>query len=96
MMNFTYDKFQTKVDDLVDTIAKSGYSPTVVVGVQRGGLVPATYLSHKLGVPLQVLDLEVGFKEKHNLDYSAILLVDDICDTGQTLLKANWQKKYWY
>lgn len=46
--------------------------------VQRGGFIPATILSHKLGLPISTDMKDVG-------PYS--LIVDDISDTGTTLKK---------
>ena len=47
-----------------------------VMGIARGGLIPAVMLSHKLGVPYTQL---VG---------PNTLVVDDICDSGETLKDA--------
>ena len=44
-----------------------------VMGIARGGLIPAVMLSHKLGVPYT------------NLIDPNTLVVDDICDSGVTL-----------
>ena len=49
-----------------------------IFGFPRGGLVPAVILSHLLDTPL-ITDL-VG------KDASEVLFVDDICDTGQTII----------
>lgn len=87
-MYFTNEKFEAAINDLLISMLSTGYKPTVILGIQRGGLVAATYLSHRLNVPMQVLDLEVPFQRK-NLDYSSVLLVDDICDTGETLVSAH-------
>ena len=67
----------------------------VVVGVSRGGLVPATILSHMWGVELEVLHIRSyeGQTQKKpvwsrfDLDMTgkSVLVVDDICDTGETL-----------
>ena len=46
-----------------------------IYGIARGGLIPATMLSHKLGIP---------YSPQLSL---TSLIVDDICDSGQTLKK---------
>lgn len=46
-----------------------------VYGIPRGGLIPAVYISHRLGLPM------VETIGKHTL------VVDDICDSGVTLSK---------
>lgn len=47
---------------------------TGVYGLPRGGLVPAVMLSHELDIPF------LGSPAK------GCLIVDDICDTGESLL----------
>ena len=47
-----------------------------VMGIARGGLIPAVMLSHKLGVPYT------------NLVAPNTLVVDDICDSGKTIKEA--------
>lgn len=44
-----------------------------ITGIARGGLIPAVLLSHKTGIPYT---MTVG---------PNTLVVDDICDTGETL-----------
>ena len=53
-------------------------------GLVRGGLIPAVMLSHKLNIP---------FMDEDNDSDGYILIVDDICDTGQTL---EYYTKYQY
>jgi len=49
-----------------------------IYGIPRGGLVPAVMLSHRLGLPF-----EKSFMAIRNVP---ILLVDDINDTGETIV----------
>jgi hypoxanthine phosphoribosyltransferase len=69
-----------------------------IIGLKRGGLVPAVYLSHKLNVPMLVADITHELSKGDNLDWhddilpeippgSNILIVDDIIDSGYTLQK---------
>ncbi|MEW6722562.1 MAG: phosphoribosyltransferase [Candidatus Micrarchaeota archaeon] len=82
-----------KVDD---------FRPQVIVGLSRGGLVPARILSDVLGVH-QVMVLGVKFYKKMgethdfpqivqeintDLDGKDVLIVDDVADTGRSLLVA--------
>ena len=71
--------------------------PQCIVGLSRGGLVPAVRLSHMLNLPLEVInlslrdlktstDMELFTTQLANLDkYSSIAVVDDICDSGKTM-----------
>jgi len=66
-----------EIEELVDILGQKviGGAPYIenVHGIQRGGLIPAVLLSHKLNLPyVQAI-------------YPNTLVVDDICDTGNTL-----------
>tara|TARA_R100001480_G_scaffold2588_1_gene7223 strand:- start:586 stop:1041 length:456 start_codon:yes stop_codon:yes gene_type:complete len=52
-----------------------------IYGLPRGGLIPAVMLSHQLGIPMAKGDIGPN-----------TLIVDDICDSGETLDK--FVKKY--
>jgi len=77
----------TTIDYLVDKIElqvrKSEIQYNAVVGVLRGGLVPAVMLSHRLNLPMYILwpDSELGDS------CGRILIVDEIYDTGETIQK---------
>lgn len=72
-----------------------------IIAVSRGGLIPATILSHKLGLPIShVIHMSSyeGTEQKHTINDPIItpigkpqelsgvsLVVDDIIDSGNTL-----------
>lgn len=65
-----------------------------IVGLTRGGLMPAVILSHMLNIPMVAVQYSSkdghGDNKNHqnvlpDLDGKSILLVDDICDSGRTL-----------
>jgi len=70
------------IEDAIESIAykieKSGIEITCVCGVERGGLIPAVLLSHKMKIPYFTV---VPPKN------TGILLIDDICDSGETIIK---------
>ncbi|BEP18259.1 phosphoribosyltransferase [Pyrofollis japonicus] len=87
---------------LARKIKESGYKPTVVIAVARGGYVPARLLCDFLGVE-NLLSIQsqhwteaakaaeravIKFPYKVDLRGHRALLVDDIVDTGETLLLA--------
>ena len=68
-----WDDISILVDELCNTIAMSGVQIKSITGIERGGLIPAVMISHKLNIPY------VTKINKHTL------VVDDICDSGETL-----------
>lgn len=75
---------------------KSCIKPDVIVGISKGGMVPAVYAAYHLGVPLTCMG--VKSYNKHEQTYFGeitqypvlpiftknILVIDDINDTGYT------------
>lgn len=68
-----WDDITVLVDELCNTITSSGVQIKSITGIERGGLIPAVMISHKLNIP---------YTTKINKD---TLVVDDICDSGETL-----------
>jgi hypoxanthine phosphoribosyltransferase len=68
-----------EIDKMIDIISLKIINnyPEInsVLGIKRGGLIPAVMISHKLGIPL----VDQTFHDT--------LVIDDICDSGNTLLK---------
>ena len=69
----TWEEIEELVDLLCSQIVKSGYQITDIYGLQRGGLIPAVLISHKLGIPMTKGTIS-----------PTTLIVDDICDSGET------------
>jgi hypoxanthine phosphoribosyltransferase len=71
------------------------WQPTYIIGVGRGGLVPAVYLSHATGLPTLSCDLSSQVKDfadevlvrlaRRTVDGERLLFVDDINDSGRTI-----------
>tara|TARA_B100000989_G_C19525858_1_gene466836 strand:+ start:2358 stop:2801 length:444 start_codon:yes stop_codon:yes gene_type:complete len=61
---------------LIYKIKESNLEFKNIYGIPRGGLIPAVILSHKLNIPLAKEDIGPN-----------TLIVDDICDSGETLDK---------
>lgn len=69
----THEQFVLAIRELAKQIGKHDF--TNLYGIPRGGMVVAVYLSHYTGIPLtQVLSPDKD-----------VLVVDDICDTGDTI-----------
>lgn len=104
MKKIYYTDAQAKgqVLDIIRQMQQEDWKPDYVVGLTRGGLVPANLISQYLDVPLETL--KVSFRDSESGPESnlwmavdayfgkKILIVDDINDTGATL---NWIKQDW-
>ncbi len=71
------EEFDALINNLIQQLIDSGKKFDGVMGVCRGGLLPAVYISHALDIPLIF-----GIKDHHT---NNILVVDDVADTGKTL-----------
>ena len=90
-----YERFVADVETLARRLEGETWRPDFLVGVGRGGLVPAAYLSHRLDVPLLSVDHSSGdaaFADELLAKLAAksragthILIIDDINDTGSTI-----------
>jgi hypoxanthine phosphoribosyltransferase len=73
----SWQDVETAVERLAINITLSEKQITSIIGLPRGGLIPAVMLSHKLNIPFSTEDEGVG--------EGYTLIVDDICDSGITL-----------
>jgi len=105
IIDYGYGDFSSGIDHIVRSIKSSGWYPDYIVGIVRGGSVPAVYLSHKLKVPVVVVswntrDTTIFGKESNCWipedihKGKKVLVVDDIVDGGDTIreLLADWNK----
>ena len=76
-----WGELEVVTDRLCHLIKKSDYKFHNIFGLQRGGLIPAVMVSHNLGIPMAKGDIGPD-----------TLIIDDICDSGETLDK--FVKKY--
>ena len=81
---------------LCDMVEKTGFRPDNIIGIARGGIVPATIASHYVDCELLVYDWSLRDRKKRDikgLDKVAIrasggekfLIIEDIVDSGDTL-----------
>lgn len=71
----------------------SEIKPDMIVGIVRGGVVPALHLSHGLEVPMETVTWQTRDSNRQEInenvikaieDNRKVLFVDDINDTGKT------------
>jgi len=80
MKKVTWTKIEELCKKLAREVQESGIQFNAIYGIPRGGLVPATILSHLLDLPLLTTDPLICCRDQ------PVLLVDDINDTGNTLM----------
>jgi len=104
----TLKEIDGMLSKLVNIIRESKFEPDILIGISRGGLIPAALLSDKLGVDSEIIGVKYysGVKEtkekpeitQHilsNLNGKKVLIVDDVADRGHSLqlVKDYIQKK---
>ena len=98
---YSWEQVQGAVLEIARQMQIHNWRPDYVVGITRGGLVPANLISQYLAVPMETLKVSLrdGGEPESNLwmaedafNGKKILIVDDINDTGATF---NWIMKDW-
>lgn len=90
-----YEQFLADVDGVAEKLGADSWRPDFLVGIGRGGLVPAAYLSHRLDIAMLSVDVssgEAGFADELLVKLAGkmrggqrILIIDDINDSGGTI-----------
>ena len=92
-MDLSWEAFEREIGELSGEI---DYKPDAIAGIVRGGIIPARMLSSKLGVK-QMYCLNVSKKGeerivtteiKDDLSGQEILLVEDMLETGRSMVIA--------
>lgn len=92
--NPTYDDIHAACALAATKFKKSNVEINRIIGLSRGGLLPAVILSHLLDVPMTAVAYSSqqgnGDNKNHTnalpeIDESNILVVDDIIDSGYTM-----------
>ena len=99
---YTWQDVKNQTQEILRQIQRDSWVPDYVVGLTRGGLVPANLISQYLEVPMETLKVSLrddNSQPESNLwmaedafEQRRILIVDDINDSGATL---NWIKEDW-
>lgn len=99
--NLTWELYGQAIRELATTVAEDNFRPDIILGIARGGLIPAGSIGYALSVKnTYVMNVEyyVGVEERLDvpvilppylelvgLEDKRFLIVDDVADTGHTL-----------
>jgi len=101
-LKLTWEDIDRQCRALADALEKGAYEPDCLVGIARGGWIPARLLSDLLGKD-DVSNLRVKFYRsvaetgsrpeivegvQRDIRGKQVLIVDDIADTGESLIAA--------
>jgi hypoxanthine phosphoribosyltransferase len=93
----TWNLYDHKVKGLIKQIDESTFKPDIVVGIMRGGMIPAVMISHHFEVPCWSVPLSYRDNVAAGNDLNQvwgtlvlnggknILFVEDIVDSGKTM-----------
>ena len=89
------EQFVADIRTLAEALGSDQWRPDFLIGIGRGGLVPAVFLSHATGLPMLSVDFSSqvdDFSEAPLVRLAArtragerLLFLDDINDTGRTI-----------
>lgn len=94
-MYYSYDMFTDDCARLIDEIQTANKRYDYIVGIARGGSIPAVYLSHRLELPMKNVSWSTFHIEQMResaldvaddiMEGKKVLIVDDILDSGRTM-----------
>lgn len=90
---YTHDEMVAGVHAIADAVAD--WRPSLLVGVGRGGLTPAVFLSHRMGLSMVSIDHSTKIAQfgeelvtvlaRRTREGDHLLFVEDINDSGKTI-----------
>lgn len=103
-MVITHENLKGYCSEIIYQMVSDNWKPELIIGITRGGALPAVMLSHFFKVKMVGLDVslrdnaEIGpesnaWAAEDAYNGKKILIVDDINDSGATI---NWIKNDWY
>lgn len=95
-IKYSWDELYEDTRKIASWVKEVHFKPNYIVGILRGGAIPAVILSHLLDVPVVMVDWSLREGKKKNtsvLDQLAVqadagkklLFIEDIVDSGKTM-----------
>lgn len=92
-MHYDYQDFCRGIDAIAREIKKDNFKFNYIIGVARGGLIPATVLAYRFKKPILLVEWSTRDSGIRNISAEVyeimqnnnVLLVDDILDSGTTV-----------
>jgi hypoxanthine phosphoribosyltransferase len=99
---YSWEDIETSVKDINEQINSTDWKPDVIIGIANGGSIPATLFSKISSIPCKIVTVQLrdgtvqetlDIDDIHTKYGKNILIVDEINDTGETLLWIlnNWR-----
>jgi uncharacterized protein len=92
---YSHDDMVAGIEALAGAMETEGWRPALLVGIGRGGLAPAVYLSHRMDLQLVSIDHSAGIASfgaalvavlaERTRAGDQLLFVEDINDSGKTI-----------
>jgi hypoxanthine phosphoribosyltransferase len=76
------------VSSIINQMVRANFKPNIVIGLSRGGIVPALLVSHYFNCECYIRNKEDSLFEVE-FPQRSILVIDDINDSGNTLIAIN-------
>jgi len=99
---YSWEDIETSVKDINEQINSTDWKPDVIIGIANGGSIPATLFSKISNIPCKIVTVQLrdgtvqetlDIDDIHTKYGKNILIVDEINDTGETLL---WILNNWH
>ena len=87
------NEVHSAIKEIVKKVDISGFTPEIIMSINRGGCIPGVYISHYFKKPHNIIDIK-SLKANSIKDFSlltntlkknkSVLVIDDINDSGKT------------
>jgi hypoxanthine phosphoribosyltransferase len=98
IFRYYWQDIDAQVARIGNSIKRKEITSDIIVGIARGGLIPATLLAYRMNLPIcslqwqsRDLDKSRDYNQLRDIlcSFKSIILIDDILDSGNTLREIN-------